>query len=154
MKVSMRTDYALRVLFTLVEHYGRGPIPIRELARRNEVPKRFLEHIMLEMKSRDWVRSTMGKQGGYILAKSPDKITAGEVVRHFDGVLAPIGCVSSRHYKHCDQEPVCRFRRLFLDVRNYAAGLMDNATLRSIFQGLPVTREEVFKLEFVHGAGI
>ena len=73
MKVSMRTDYALRVLFTLVENYGRGPIPIRELARRNEVPKRFLEHIMLEMKSQDWVRSTMGKQGGYILAKSPDK---------------------------------------------------------------------------------
>ena len=154
MKISMRTDYALRVLFTLVEHYGRGPIPIRELARRNGVPKRFLEHIMLEMKSQGWVRSAMGKQGGYILAKSPDKITAGEVVRHFDGVLAPIGCVSARHYKYCDQEPVCRFRRLFLDVRNYAARLMDNATLRSIFQGLPVTQEEVFKLQLVNGAGI
>jgi Rrf2 family protein len=154
MKISMKTDYALRVLFTLIEHYGRGPIPIRELARRNEVPKRFLEHIMLEMKSQGWVRSTMGKQGGYLLAESPDKITAGEVVRHFDGVLAPIGCVSIYHYEYCSQEPVCRFRRFFLDVRNYAARLMDNATLHSIFQGLPVTRAEAFKLELVNGAGI
>lgn len=150
----MKTDYAFRALFTLVEHYGRGPIPIRELARRNEVPKRFLEHIMLELKSRGWVDSTMGKQGGYVLAKAPDKITAGEVVRHFDGVLAPIGCVSVRHYEHCDQKPVCRFRRLFLDVRNYAAKRMDHTTLAAVFQGLPIDEVEVFNLELFGGAGI
>lgn len=150
----MKTDYALRVLFTLVEHYGRGPIPIRELARRNEVPKRFLEHIMLALKSQGWVRSTMGKQGGYILARSPDEITAGEVVRHFDGVLAPIGCVSVRHYEHCDQRPVCRFRQLFLDVRNYAAKLMDHATLGSIFRGIAVMDEMNFEQQFVNGEGI
>lgn len=154
MKVSMKTDYALRVLFTLVEHYQRGPIPIRELARRNEVPKRFLEQIMLEMKSKNWVSSTMGKQGGYVLAKSPDKITAGEIIRHFDGVLAPIGCVSVYHYEPCSQEKVCRFRRLFLDVRNHAARLMDSATLESIFRGKPVRHEEVFSLVLVGGAGI
>jgi Rrf2 family protein len=154
MKISMKTDYALRVLFTLMEHQGRGPIPIRELARRNEVPKRFLEHIMLEMKSQGWVLSTMGKQGGYYLAEASDKITAGQVVRHFDGVLAPIGCVSTYHYEHCSQEPVCRFRRFFLDVRNYAARLMDNVTLRNIFQGQPVPREEILKMELVNGAGI
>lgn len=150
----MKTDYALRVLFTLVEHYGRDPIPIRELARRNEVPKRFLEHIMLEMKSLGWVNSIMGKQGGYVLAKAPDKITAGEVVRHFDGVLAPIGCVSVRHYEHCDQKSVCRFRRLFLDVRNYAAKRMDHTSLADVFQGLPVMDEEVVEMELVSGAGI
>lgn len=154
MKVSMKTDYALRVLFTLVEHYQRGPIPIRELARRNEVPKRFLEQIMLEMKARGWVNSTMGKQGGYVLAKSPDKITAGEVIRHFDDILAPIACVSVYQYEPCSQERVCRFRRLFLDVRNHAARLMDTATLASIFQGKPVKQEEVFNLELTSGAGI
>lgn len=154
MKVSMKTDYALRVLFTLVEHYQRGPIPIRELARRNEVPKRFLEQIMLEMKAKGWVNSIMGKQGGYALAKSPDKITAGEVIRHFDGVLAPIGCVSVYQYEPCSQEPVCRFRRLFLDVRNHAARLMDSATLANIYQGKPVRQEEVFNMELTAGAGI
>lgn len=150
----MRTDYAMRVLFTLVEHYGRGPIPIRELANRNEVPKRFLEQIMLDMKSQGWVCSTMGKQGGYILAKSPSQITAGEVIRYFDGVLAPIGCVSVRHYEHCGQEPVCRFRRLFLDVRNYTAKLMEQATLASVYAGVPFTQAAAGKAEFENGAGI
>ena len=154
MKVSMKTDYALRVLFTLVEHYRRGPIPIRELARRNDVPKRFLEHIMLDMKAQGWVKSRMGKQGGYVLARSPGKITAGEVIRHFDGVLSPIGCVSAEQYEPCNQESVCRFRRLFLDVRNFSARLMDRATLKAVFEGQPVTDEEVFKMELTGGAGI
>jgi len=154
MKVSMKTDYALRVLITLVEHYGRAPIPIRELARRNEVPKRFLEHIMLDLKSQGWVDSKMGKQGGYVLAKAPDKITVGQVIRHFNGVLAPIGCVSVSHYEHCSQESVCRFRRFFLNVRNHAANLMDRTTLRAMHQGVPVKREEVLKEELLGGAGI
>lgn len=154
MKLSKKTDYALRVLFTLVEHYGQGPIPIRELARANEAPKRFLEHIMLEMKAQGWVDSASGKRGGYVLAKSPGKIRIGQVVRHFDGVLAPIGCVSATCYRRCSREPVCRFRRVMLDVRNHVARLMDSATLESTFQGQPVADEEVFSPVFADGAGI
>jgi Rrf2 family protein len=154
MKVSRKTDYALRALFTLVEHYQRGPIPIRELARRNDVPKRFLEHIMLDLKAKGWVDSLAGIRGGYILAKSPDKITMGEVVRHFDGVLAPISCVSVSGYERCTQESVCRFRRIFLDARNYLARLMDHATLAEVYKAQPVTRQEVLATEFVGGAGI
>ncbi|HET9524240.1 MAG TPA: Rrf2 family transcriptional regulator, partial [Terrimicrobiaceae bacterium] len=71
MQLSMRTDYALRALFTLVEHYGGRPIPIIELARRNDIPKRFLEHIMLDLKERGWVDSLAGKRGGYRLSRSP-----------------------------------------------------------------------------------
>lgn len=154
MKLSKKTDYALRVLFTLVDHYGQGPIPIRELARANEVPKRFLEHIMLDMKTQGWVDSAPGKKGGYVLAKSPEKITMGQVVLHFDGHLAPIACVSATHYKRCSQEPVCRFRRVLLDIRNMTARLMQAATLAKVFAGAPVTRQEVFAAEFVGGAGI
>src|SRR5277367_3481780 len=99
MRVSKRTDYALRALFTLVDHYGGAPIPIRELARRNDAPKRFLEQIMLALKSRGWVESLPGARGGYVLGKAPGKITMGEVVRHFDGILGPIGCVSVTGYE-------------------------------------------------------
>jgi len=154
MRISRKTDYALRALFTLVEQYQRGPVSIRELARRNDVPKRFLEQIMLEMKVKGWVASVMGKQGGYVLATSPDEITAGQVVRHFDGVMSPIACVSVHHYQPCSQEPICRFRRLFLDVRNHASRLLESATLASIYQGKPVQPEEVFALELTGGAGI
>ena len=71
MRVSKKTDYALRALFTLVDNYGGQPIPIRELARRNDVPKRFLEQIMLDLKAQGWVSSTAGIRGGYVLAKTP-----------------------------------------------------------------------------------
>ncbi|HKW29650.1 MAG TPA: Rrf2 family transcriptional regulator [Verrucomicrobiae bacterium] len=153
MRISKRTDYALRALFTLLDHYRGAPIPIRELARRNDVPKRFLEQIMLDLKAQGWVDSVAGIRGGYVLARSPDKITMGEIVRHFDGVLAPIECVSVTGYKRCSQEPVCRFRRVFLDTRNYIAGVMDRATLAEVAKGLPVSRQEV-SAGFSGGDGI
>ncbi|MDD4890263.1 MAG: Rrf2 family transcriptional regulator [Phycisphaerae bacterium] len=155
MKLSKKADYALRVLFTLVEHSGRGPIPIRELARRNDAPKRFLEHIMLELKSQGWVSSVPGKLGGYVLARKPEKIAIGAIIRHFDGQLAPIGCVSATHYERCSQEAVCRFRRLMLDIRNQVAWLTERSTLATVYAGEPVTRREVFKpREFIAGDGI
>lgn len=153
MWVSKKTDYALRALFTLVDHYGGVPIPIRELARRNDVPKRFLEQIMLDLKTQGWVDSVAGIRGGYILARNPEKIMMGEVVRHFDGVLAPIGCVSVARYERCSQESVCRFRRVFLDVRNYVAGVMDRSSLADVAKIAPVSRQEVTS-EFMGGEGI
>ncbi len=89
MKVSRKSDYALRALFGLMATDGTTPVSIRELAERYDVPRRFLEQIMLELKSKGWVRSIAGRDGGFVLAKRPDEITMGEVVRHFDGVLAP-----------------------------------------------------------------
>lgn len=153
MRVSKRTDYALRALFTLVDHYRGAPIPIRELARRNDVPKRFLEQIMLDLKAQGWVDSVTGIRGGYVLAKNPERISMGEVVRHFDGVLAPIECVSVTGYRRCSQEPLCRFRRVFLDARNYIASVMDHATLAEVAKGLPVSKQEM-TADFVGGAGI
>jgi Rrf2 family protein len=153
MRISKRTDYALRALFTLVDHFGGAPIPIRELARRNDVPKRFLEQIMLALKSQGWVDSVAGIRGGYLLAKNPGKITMGEVVRHFDGILAPIDCVSVTGYKRCSQEPVCRFRRVFFDARNYVAGVMDRSTLADVAKGLPLSKQEISG-SFSGGEGI
>lgn len=151
MQLSMRTDYALRALFTLVEHHGGSPIPISELARRNDVPKRFLEHIMLDLKERGWVDSLPGKRGGYLLKKPPGKIRMGEVVRHFDGYLAPLACVSVTDYKRCTQEPVCRFRRVMLQARNVVAELMDRTTLEDVMRGAPVEHSEVVG---INGDGI
>ena len=144
MKISKKSDYALRALVTLTEHHGRGPIPIRELARRNDVPKRFLEHILLDLKAQKWVDSIPGRNGGYVLARNPEKITMGQVIRHFDGVLAPLHCVSVTDYKRCTQEPVCRFRRIILDIRNTTAEIMDQTTLASLVAGKPVSYKEVF----------
>ncbi len=153
MRMSRKSDYALRALFSLVASDGKTPVSIRELAEKNDVPRRFLEQIMLELKAKGWVRSVAGRDGGFLLAKKPDEITMGEIVRHFDGILAPIGCVSTTHYEPCSQEPICRFRRVLLDIRNYTARRME-ATLAAVFAAPVVSREEVFSLEFTAGAGI
>jgi Rrf2 family protein len=138
MKISKKTDYALRALFYLVEHREAGPISIGELARQNAVPKRFLEHIMLDLKSQGWVRSVAGKKGGYQLAKNPDRISMGEVVRYFDGLLAPINCVSVKQYEPCSQEKRCHFRRVFLQIRDNTARAMEMASLESVVKASPL----------------
>ncbi|MFM7036769.1 MAG: RrF2 family transcriptional regulator [Planctomycetaceae bacterium] len=154
MKLSKKSDYALRALFTLVELRGRGPVSIREIAEKNDIPRRFLEQIMLDLKARGWVLSIPGRIGGFELAKDPSEITMGQVVRHFDGVLAPIPCVSTSHYEPCSQEGACRFRRVMLDIRNYVSRMMDSATLAKVFSGNIVRREEVFSPEMTFGDGI
>ena len=153
-RLSKKADYALRVLVTLVDEFGRGPQSLSRLARHNDVPRKFLEHIMLDLKERGWVSSVAGKLGGYRLSRSPDRITMGEVVRHFDGYLAPLACVSASDYRRCSQEPVCRFRRVMLEARNMVAHLMDKSTLADVMRGKPVSNAEVVAIQGVHGEGI
>jgi len=131
MHLSSKSDYALRALFFLAGKAEEGPVSIREIAAANDIPKRFLEHIMLELKAKAWVKSIPGRHGGYALAKKPEEITMGEVVRHFDGILAPVSCVSVTRYCQCSQEPHCRFRGILLEIRNKTAELMDRATLKT-----------------------
>ncbi len=155
MKLSKRSDYALRALFTLVERIDQGPVSVRELAEINDIPKRFLEQIMLVLKAQGWVESLPGRDGGFRLALPPKQITMGAVVRYFDGILGPISCVSTTDYEPCSQEATCRFRRVLLDIRNYTARRMDQADLESVFaNNAPVAREEVFSNEFGDGGGI
>lgn len=142
MKVSRKSDYTLRVLCTLVENYGGEAISIRTLAEKNDVPKRFLEHLMLESKAKGWVRSVSGRFGGYVLGKKPEDITMDEVLRHFDGVLAPVGCVSVEKYQPCTQESRCRFRRVLLEIRNLTVGIMKSTTLASICAEGPAHSEK------------
>ncbi|MGF1656887.1 MAG: RrF2 family transcriptional regulator [Verrucomicrobiales bacterium] len=154
MQLSRQTDYALRALMTLAEAWGGRPISINELSQRNEIPKKFLEQIMLRLKTQGWVRSVPGKHGGYCLHRPPGDIAMGAVVRHFDGCLAPIGCVSSTDYQACTQESRCRFRRVLLRVRNLVVDLMDQATLADLLKDEPVTWSEVAQHKGLFGDGI
>jgi Rrf2 family protein len=154
MRLSRKADYALRVMLMLVDRKGDGPISLTELAKKNDVPKRFLEHIMLSLKTQGWVASTAGRAGGYVLALPPERITLGQIIRHFDGVVAPVGCVSTSDFEPCSQSSTCRFRRVLLDIRNLTAAHLDNATLARVSHSEPVADQEVFKLELISGDGI
>jgi Rrf2 family protein len=100
------------------------------------------------------VESSPGRKGGYQLARDPHDISMGQIVRYFDGILAPIGCVSVSHHQPCSQSATCRFRRLLLEIRNLTASYMDQSSLAQVFASQPVSAREVFSLEFASGAGI
>ncbi len=153
MKVSKKTDYALRALFEIAS-LKESSISIRELAENTDVPRRFLENIMLEMNKAGWVKSIPGRYGGYVLARKADDITLGEVIRHFEGMIAMISCVSVSNYEPCSQESKCHFRRVFLNIRNLTVQILDKMTISSCLGQTPVTKEDVLKEEFVGGLGI
>ncbi|HPU96587.1 MAG TPA: Rrf2 family transcriptional regulator [Candidatus Hydrogenedentes bacterium] len=154
MRVSKKTDYALRAIVALARLKPGQTLSLRHIARSCDIPYNFLQQIMLDLRETGWVTGYPGRDGGYELAIPPDSLTMGEIVRHFDGVLAPIGCVSITQYEPCSQESVCSFRRIFLDVRNHTARLLEATTLEDLVKQKPVENREVFITEFSEGAGI
>jgi Rrf2 family protein len=153
MKISKKCDYALRALVSLSE-YAPEPVSVRKLSEFNDIPRRFLEQIMLTLKEAGWVNSIPGRDGGYFLQHSPSDIALGSIVRLFDGIVAPIACVSVSAYEPCSQENRCRFRRLFLEIRNHSVSLMDKTTFAAILKSSSVDHREVFTDEVMGGLGI
>jgi Rrf2 family protein len=134
MKLSKRGEYALRALQHLARLYGEGPVPNRDLAAQNNIPSRFLEQILLELKHGRLVRSQKGPHGGYYLARSPEQITLAEVVRLLDGPLAPVSCVSEIAFEPCgcpDMES-CGLRKVMQEVRDMVSEKMEATTLADL----------------------
>jgi Rrf2 family protein len=138
MRLSKKGEYAIRSLINLgiAKEVGRTLVQVAELADIEQLPVKFLEQIMQELKEAKMVLSARGKFGGYRLAKPSREITIGEVVRLIDGPLAPIGCVSQSAYTKCTcpDETHCGLRMLMLDVRNAIAGILDRYTLADVVE--------------------
>ena len=110
MKLSVRGEYALRALLVLGLHYDEPLVRIQAISDEQNIPKRFLEQILNDLKSAGLVKSKRGVAGGYRLAQKPDQITVASVVRHIEGALAPVSCASDRFYEKCScpDESRCR----------------------------------------------
>jgi Rrf2 family protein len=138
MKLSKRGEYALRSLINLgiAAKVGRSLVRVAELAKAEDLPVKFLEQVMQQLREAGIVESERGKLGGYRLAKPASQIHIGEVVRLIDGPLAPIGCVSQTAYApcNCPDEAHCGLRMLMLDVRNAIAAILDRYTLADVVE--------------------
>src|SRR5690349_10115196 len=99
----MRTKYGLQAMLALAREYGTQHVLIASLARREHIPLKFLERILLDLKGQGIVESKSGKGGGYRLSRPPAEITAGSVVRMLEGPLAPLPCASETAYKPCKE---------------------------------------------------
>src|SRR4051812_41009839 len=112
MKLSLRGEYALRALLVLGLEYGAGVVRIQVISEQQKIPKRFLEQILNDLKSAGMVQSKRGVSGGYQLARAPEEISLASIIRHIEGALAPVSCVSERFYEKCScpDESRCAIR--------------------------------------------
>jgi Rrf2 family protein len=120
--ITQKMKYALKALLALADEAAKphpSALTIEEIAKRSGTPKRFLEHILLEVRNAGYVSSTRGRSGGYSLIKAPAEVSIAELLRRIDGPIAPLPCLSRRAYQRCEDcadEATCRIRKVFAEV--------------------------------------
>jgi len=134
MKVSKRGEYGMRALCHLAKQYGKGLVHIKDVAIAEEIPPKFLEGILLELKRAGFLSSRRGVDGGYTLAKRPEEILLGDVIRVLDGPLAPMSSAGELQ-ELMDRNPrQIGFYAVLMDVRNAVSGILDETSLAEVLQ--------------------
>ena len=152
MKLTLRGEYALRALLVLGLNYDGPVVRIQTISEQQNIPKRFLEQILNDLKSAGIVQSRRGVAGGYRLARRPEQISIASVVRHIEGALAPISCVSEQFYEKCScpDESRCAIRSVMKEVRDAVAKLAERITVADICErSRKLQQEPVGPLDFM-----
>jgi Rrf2 family protein len=143
--LSRKSKYGLKALLGLAEAEGRGPVLVSDLAKRDAIPRKFLEAILLELKRHGLVQSKKGKGGGYFLRRGPREITFGDVIRVLEGPLALVPCVSRTAYTRCLEcvdERTCGVRIAMKAVREETSRILDHTTLSDVNAQIGRTRRQ------------
>ncbi len=133
--LSKKTKYAINALVYLAQRKTNEPVQIAMISKAQNIPQKFLESILLDLKKAAILSSKRGKNGGYYLLKNPSDINLAEIMRLFDGAIAFLPCVTHKYYERCEEcknEETCGIRDVFLEVRNTTVELLKKATLREI----------------------
>ncbi|UII21507.1 RrF2 family transcriptional regulator [Fulvivirga ligni] len=139
--ISKKAKYALNALVHLARKYGDGPTLISTVAEEENIPQKFLETILLDLRNAGILGSKKGKGGGYYLRKPPEDVNVAQILRLFDGAIALLPCVTFRFYERCEEckdEETCSIREAFQKVRNESVRIFKNHTLKTL-----VEREDV-----------
>ncbi|MGF1636108.1 MAG: RrF2 family transcriptional regulator [Cyclobacteriaceae bacterium] len=135
--ISKKTKYALNALVYLAKRYNEGPILISQIASSENIPQKFLESILLDMRNSGILRSKKGKGGGYYLYRKPEEVNIADIMRLFDGPIALLPCVTFQYYERCEEckdEKTCGIRDVFAEVRNETVRLLKASTIAEIIQ--------------------
>ena len=145
--ITQKMKYALKALLALADEAARPspqPLTIEEIAKRSGAPKRFLEHILLEVRNAGAIASIRGRSGGYSLIKAPRDISISEMLRLIDGPIAPLPCLSRRSYQRCEDctdEASCRIRKVFAEVFWSYLVIIDSLTLADMLRSTAVAEQ-------------
>jgi Rrf2 family protein len=131
--LTQRSRYGLRTMLLLAREAGsENPVPMSRIASEAQIPRKFLEIILTDLRAADLVESTRGKQGGFSLSRPAHLISFGDIIRVIEGPLALVPCVSRTAYKRCKDckdEATCEIRRAMMDVRDDTARILDGRSL-------------------------
>ena len=151
--MTKRGKYALRALIYLARHRARGLILIHEMAEKEKIPQKFLEAILRDLKNEQLVRSKIGRGGGYELAKPPNKINLGEIIRPIDGSLVPVPCLNHgtrQPCAECPQADHCVIRLIMGEVNTAVAAILDHTTLQMLVHRAEASEQQaIHSLHFV-----
>jgi Rrf2 family protein len=149
--LTMKTKYALKALAQLATAADGQPLQIADIAEQEQIPRKFLEAILAELKHHGFLRSRKGRGGGYLLAKPADTISLAAVIRVLDGPIAPVPCLSRTAYRPCEgckDEATCAVRLVLKDAHAASLQVLESTTLADMVtrgQGsaLPVLRYSI-----------
>ncbi len=142
----------MRALLVLGLNYDQPVIRIQAISEQQNIPKRFLEQILNDLKSAGIVQSRRGVAGGYRLARRPEEITLAAVVRHIEGALAPVSCVSERFYEKCScpDEARCAIRSVMKEIRDAIVRIAERVTIAELCERWKKLQQEpATPLDFV-----
>jgi Rrf2 family protein len=142
MRITYKGDYALKTILDLSLHYGDNPVTIHDLAKRADIPLKFLEQILLDLKRGGFVESRRGKVGGYLLAKGPSEIKLGDVIRFIDGPIEPITCLE-KNYSGCKDIYRCVLRPVWHQISRATTNIVDNITFADLLRKLKIRKEAI-----------
>ena len=142
--ISKRTQYGLKAILALGSRFGEGPVLISTLAKEESIPIKFLELILLDLKSHGLLESKKGKGGGYLLTRPPSTVTIGSLLRILEGPLAALPCASETAFRPCqdcvDVES-CGTRIILRQVRDATADILDRTTVADLLRRVQAARE-------------
>jgi Rrf2 family protein len=133
--LSKKCSYAIHALVYLAERMDQGPIHIQEMAEKKNIPRKFLEAILLELNRAKILGAKRGKGGGYFLKKKPEQINLIEIIRLMDGAIALLPCVSLNYYEacnECEDENTCGLRTVLIHIRDETLGILSRSTLAQL----------------------
>jgi Rrf2 family protein len=143
--LSKKAQYSILALVKLARDYNRGPVLISEISQSEKIPRKFLEAILFDLKQCGILASKKGKGGGYFLIRNPHEVSLADIIRHIDGAIALIPCVTYKYYQpcqHCKDEITCGIRSYIKDLRDETVNRLKNISLCDIIE-----REENLKNE-------
>lgn len=145
MKISAKDEYACSAVLELALNYDPDtPIRVQDIAERQDIPNKFLFQIMQSLKRVNIVRSKRGTDGGYILAKTPDNITVGEVIRNISGPFVQLSCLESGNFNDdCDRERVCQLKPVWAEVDGAIASVLNNITFADLVKKVHAGKRQV-----------